>query len=108
MSSPPGSQHGPTPAVCPPAATLHTIAGGRPTPSTHFSPQVLAGASVRGVHRSCHEVSFDQVKQADNVRSVAVMVPGRPVGEELLPSFAADEQVVMASAHCLLPMRPLG
>lgn len=62
MSSPPGSQHGPTPAVCPPAATLHTIAGGRPTPSTHFSPQVLAGTPVRDVRRSCHEVPFDQVK----------------------------------------------
>ncbi|MFE5112116.1 DUF5949 family protein [Streptomyces sp. NPDC056663] len=62
MSSPPGSQHGPTPAVCPPAATLHTIAGGRPTPSTHFSPQVLAGTPVRDVRRSCHEVPFDQVE----------------------------------------------
>ncbi|WP_420711651.1 DUF5949 family protein [Streptomyces sp. NRRL B-24720] len=38
---------------------------------------------------------------------MAVMVPGRPVGEELRRSFA-DEQVVMTSAHCLLPMRPLG
>ncbi len=35
-------------------------------------------------------------------------VPGRPVGEELLRSFAADEQVVMTSAHCLLPLRSLG
>lgn len=48
------------------------------------------------------------MKQADNIRSVAVMVPGRPVGQELLRSFAADEQVVMTSAHCLLPMCPLG
>ncbi|MET4642240.1 hypothetical protein ABID95_001967 [Streptomyces atratus] len=37
-----------------------------------------------------------------------VAVPGRPVGEELLRSFAADEQVVMTSAHCLLPLRSLG
>ncbi|MFD7946540.1 DUF5949 family protein [Streptomyces sp. NPDC059744] len=35
-------------------------------------------------------------------------VPGRPVGEELLRSFATDEQVVMTSAHCLLPLRSLG
>ncbi|MFE9863609.1 DUF5949 family protein [Streptomyces sp. NPDC005506] len=33
---------------------------------------------------------------------------GRPVGEELLRSFTADEQVVMTSAHCLLPLRSLG
>lgn len=35
-------------------------------------------------------------------------VPGRPVSEELLRSFAADEEVVMTSAHCLLPVRSLG
>ena len=35
-------------------------------------------------------------------------VPGQPVGEELLRSFAADEEVIRTSAHCLLPVRTLG
>lgn len=35
-------------------------------------------------------------------------VPDRPVGEDLLRSFAAEEPVVMTSAHCLLPVRSLG
>ncbi|MFD4947422.1 DUF5949 family protein [Streptomyces sp. NPDC058239] len=34
--------------------------------------------------------------------------PGRPVSEELLRSFAGDEEVVMTSAHCVLPVRSLG
>lgn len=35
-------------------------------------------------------------------------VPGRPVSEELLRSFAGDEEVIMTSAHCVLPVRSLG
>ncbi|MFF1839497.1 DUF5949 family protein [Streptomyces sp. NPDC058231] len=35
-------------------------------------------------------------------------VPGRPVSEELLRSFAADEEIIMSSAHCVLPVRSLG
>lgn len=34
--------------------------------------------------------------------------PGRPVSEELLRSFAADAEVIMTSAHCVLPVRSLG
>ncbi|MFF8916342.1 DUF5949 family protein [Streptomyces sp. NPDC015032] len=34
--------------------------------------------------------------------------PGRPVSEELLRSFAADPEVIMSSAHCVLPVRSLG
>ncbi|MET7855892.1 DUF5949 family protein [Streptomyces sp. NPDC005318] len=34
--------------------------------------------------------------------------PGRPVDEELLRSFAADPEVIMTSAHCVLPVRSLG
>ncbi|MGC5341401.1 DUF5949 family protein [Streptomyces sp. DT24] len=33
--------------------------------------------------------------------------PGRPVTEELLRSFAADEEVIRTSAHCLLPVSAL-
>lgn len=35
-------------------------------------------------------------------------VPGRPVSEEALRAFAADEEVVRTSALCLLPVRSLG
>ncbi|MDK0522983.1 DUF5949 family protein [Streptomyces sp. ML-6] len=35
-------------------------------------------------------------------------VPGRPVGEELLRSFAGDPEVIVSSAHCVLPVRSLG
>ncbi|MFE7356631.1 DUF5949 family protein [Streptomyces sp. NPDC057543] len=34
--------------------------------------------------------------------------PGRPVSAELLRSFAADAEVIMTSAHCVLPVRGLG
>ncbi|MFG2627468.1 DUF5949 family protein [Streptomyces sp. NPDC048473] len=34
--------------------------------------------------------------------------PGRPVSEELLRSFAGDEEIIMTSAHCVLPVRSLG
>lgn len=35
-------------------------------------------------------------------------VAGQPVSEEMLRSFAADEDVVKTSALCLLPVRSLG
>lgn len=34
--------------------------------------------------------------------------PGLPVSEELLRSFAGDAEVIMTSAHCVLPVRSLG
>ncbi|MFJ1549598.1 DUF5949 family protein [Streptomyces sp. NPDC088246] len=34
--------------------------------------------------------------------------PGRPVSDELLRSFAGDEEVIMTSTHCVLPVRGLG
>ncbi|MCX4680452.1 DUF5949 family protein [Streptomyces sp. BE308] len=34
-------------------------------------------------------------------------VPGQPVSEEQLRAFAANEDVVRTSAHCLLPVRAL-
>ncbi|MEV6166040.1 DUF5949 family protein [Streptomyces sp. NPDC052052] len=34
--------------------------------------------------------------------------PGRPVSEEALRSFAGDPEVIMTSAHCVLPVRSLG
>lgn len=34
--------------------------------------------------------------------------PGRPVGEEALRAFAGDPDVLMTSAHCVLPVRGLG
>ncbi|UNO43205.1 DUF5949 family protein [Streptomyces sp. MST-110588] len=34
-------------------------------------------------------------------------VPGRPVGEEALKRFVANEDVLTTSAHCLLPVRTL-
>ncbi|MFE7403313.1 DUF5949 family protein [Streptomyces sp. NPDC057557] len=43
-----------------------------------------------------------------NDRSRAVEVPSMTSPEELLRSFAGDEEVIMASAHCVLPVRSLG
>lgn len=60
-------------------------------------PQWLAAARDRG-----------EVHAMFATRPWPAAVPGRPVGEELLRSFVADEQVVMTSAHCLLPVRSLG
>ncbi|MFB7916389.1 DUF5949 family protein [Streptomyces sp. NPDC056061] len=34
--------------------------------------------------------------------------PGRPMSEELLRSFAGNPEVIVTSAHCVLPVRSLG
>ncbi|MFF9351165.1 DUF5949 family protein [Streptomyces sp. NPDC014734] len=34
--------------------------------------------------------------------------PGRPIGEELLRSFAGNTEIIVTSAHCVLPVRSLG
>ncbi|MER8084683.1 DUF5949 family protein [Streptomyces sp. NPDC058316] len=60
-------------------------------------PEWLAAAEERG-----------EVNAMFATRPWPKGAPGRPVSEELLRSFAADEEVVMTSAHCVLPVRSLG
>lgn len=60
-------------------------------------PEWLAAAEAQG-----------QVYGMFATRPWPAAVPGQPVSEELLRSFAADEEVIRTSAHCVLPVRTLG